>query len=182
MTEHAIPSWRHKAACRGYDPELWWSFRGTEEYDFAREVCQGCPVRRDCGEYALDRRSKVAAGIWGGYDVDTQKRALRRWLMADESDRTDDARAVCASCGEEFTPGYREPVVCHPCASGLVVAAPVAEFVRGLLGAGWTIPDIMADTTVSRDVLRQLLHPTKPSRYVSQRTRDALMNLAQVSA
>lgn len=175
-TEHATPDWRHKAACREYDPELWWAFRDTEEHDFARDVCEDCPVRRACGEFAQSRR--VAAGIWGGFDVETQKRALGRWLMGDEEQpEVGEARAICASCGEEFAPGYREPRVCHPCASGLVAAAPVAEFVRGLLGAGWSLRDVSEDAGVSRDVLRQLMHPTKPSRYVSQKTRDALMRM-----
>lgn len=182
MTEYVIPSWRHKAACREYDPELWWAFSGTDEHRFARDVCQNCPVRRACGEYALDRSNRVAAGIWGGYDVTTQKRALRRWLTADQAQPDiDETRSICATCGEEFAPGYREPLVCHPCASGLVPAAPIAEFVRGLLGAGWSLRDVSDETGVSRDVLRQLMHPTKPGRYVSQRTRDALMNV-QVGA
>lgn len=57
-----MTDWMDRAACRGHDPELWFSNDATDR-DLARAVCDRCPVRRDCGQHA---DSINAEGIWGG--------------------------------------------------------------------------------------------------------------------
>lgn len=52
-----------RAACRGEDPELWFSDI-PEETAEAREVCQGCPERVPCLDWAL--RTDQRYGVWGG--------------------------------------------------------------------------------------------------------------------
>ena len=47
------------------------------QIDEAKRVCQGCPVRTPCLEWALEHG--VAAGIWGGA-TDEERRAIRQRL------------------------------------------------------------------------------------------------------
>jgi WhiB family redox-sensing transcriptional regulator len=57
--------WSTSAACAPYDPELWWV---EDPNDLARkialEVCESCPVQRDCLQHALTTPERE--GIWGG--------------------------------------------------------------------------------------------------------------------
>jgi WhiB family redox-sensing transcriptional regulator len=60
--------WRDGAACRHYDPDLFFP-EGTagpalRQADQAKQVCQVCPVRTPCLDFAL--RNRLAFGIWGG--------------------------------------------------------------------------------------------------------------------
>lgn len=66
--------WQEQAACRGMDPELWFSERG-ESTSEAKEVCRCCPVRRECSEFALANGERF--GVWGGLS-ERQRRRIRR--------------------------------------------------------------------------------------------------------
>jgi WhiB family transcriptional regulator, redox-sensing transcriptional regulator len=60
--------WRHGAACRHHDPELFFP-EGTagpalSQADRAKQVCGSCPVRTPCLDFA--QRHRLAFGIWGG--------------------------------------------------------------------------------------------------------------------
>jgi len=68
-------AWRHQAACRGIDPEI---FFPDEEApgDTAKAVCVRCPVRQPCLEWALATREKE--GVWGGCDERDRRRILRQ--------------------------------------------------------------------------------------------------------
>jgi hypothetical protein len=59
----ARPAWHRRAACRGIGPEAFFPVRG-QRTDFAKEVCAGCPVRRECRAYAVANLD--VSGIWGG--------------------------------------------------------------------------------------------------------------------
>ena len=39
-----------------------------DETERAKEICAGCPIKRDCLLWALERGEPY--GIWGGYDYD----------------------------------------------------------------------------------------------------------------
>lgn len=71
--------WRHGAACRDEDPELFFPITetgpGARQVDRAKAVCARCPVRERCLEYALERG--LDHGIFGG-TTETERRALRR--------------------------------------------------------------------------------------------------------
>lgn len=68
--------WEHQAACREYDPNLWFpisydSPAGQFSARVARDICEiDCPVREFCLATALDREGGKNAdsreGIWGG--------------------------------------------------------------------------------------------------------------------
>jgi WhiB family redox-sensing transcriptional regulator len=60
----------HRAACRDLDPDLFAPRDGEgEEEGRLRDAVQfcvqsGCPVRKECLEYALN--TKQPTGVWGG--------------------------------------------------------------------------------------------------------------------
>lgn len=62
-----------KAACRGCAPDLWYPERG-ESHRHAIDICNTCPVRDDCLEFALTNNERY--GIWGGYS-ERQRRRMR---------------------------------------------------------------------------------------------------------
>ncbi len=71
--------WRHHAACRDEDPELFFPIGNTGpalvQIDEAKRVCQGCPVLEPCLQWALE--SGQDAGVWGGLSED-ERRAYKR--------------------------------------------------------------------------------------------------------
>jgi len=71
--------WRHHAACREVDPELFFPIGSTgpslQQIDEAKQVCQRCPVIDSCLRWAVD--SGQDSGIWGGMSED-ERRAYKR--------------------------------------------------------------------------------------------------------
>ncbi len=72
--------WRHGAACRHEEPELFFPV-GTSgpallQIAEAKSVCRRCPVNTDCLAWALD--SRQAAGVWGGMSEDERRELTRR--------------------------------------------------------------------------------------------------------
>lgn len=75
----ATEDWRHRAACRTKDPELFFpvgssgpSILQTAE---AKAVCHDCPVQSECLEWAL--RTGQDAGVWGGMS-ECERRELKQ--------------------------------------------------------------------------------------------------------
>lgn len=72
--------WRHHAACRDVDPELFFPIGKTgpavaQQIAAARQVCLGCTVREPCLSWAV--ASGQDAGVWGG-TTEEERRRLRR--------------------------------------------------------------------------------------------------------
>lgn len=71
--------WRHRAACRDEDPELFFPVGNSGpallQIAEAKAVCRRCPVNVECLEWAL--ASGEDAGVWGGMSED-ERRALKR--------------------------------------------------------------------------------------------------------
>jgi len=67
--------WRHQAACRGLDPEIFYP-ASDEEADVAKTVCFGCAVREACLEHALGFRERD--GVWGGCTEKERRRIIRQ--------------------------------------------------------------------------------------------------------
>lgn len=71
--------WRHDAACRDSDPELFFPIGNTGpaliQIEQAKQICRSCPVISACLEWALD--SGQEAGVWGGTSED-ERRLMRR--------------------------------------------------------------------------------------------------------
>jgi len=71
--------WRHRAACRGEDPELFFPI-GTSgpallQVEQAKAVCRRCSVAEQCLAEALRRREY---GIWGGTTEAERGELIRR--------------------------------------------------------------------------------------------------------
>jgi WhiB family transcriptional regulator, redox-sensing transcriptional regulator len=77
-------NWRSAGACLSADPDLFFpiSSSGPAERQIARakRICAGCPVRRECLEFALS--SNQIHGIWGGTTADDRQRERRRQRRA----------------------------------------------------------------------------------------------------
>lgn len=66
--------WRHRAACRGADPEIWFPLDSEGQIAYAKGFCQVCPVAGECLDWALTQG--VDYGVWGGHTAE-ERRALR---------------------------------------------------------------------------------------------------------
>jgi WhiB family transcriptional regulator, redox-sensing transcriptional regulator len=74
----AAADWRHHAACRDVDPDLFFPL-GTEgaslpQIEQAKQICRTCPVRPPCLRWALDHG---VTGVWGG-TTEEERRKHRR--------------------------------------------------------------------------------------------------------
>ena len=78
MIEYAS-NWRAASACLNTDPDVFFPVAvGTAASKLvarALRVCDGCPVRQQCLDYAM--RSGEKDGIWGGTTPEERTRARR---------------------------------------------------------------------------------------------------------
>ncbi len=73
-----LSQWYLQAACRGQGPQEF--VRGPKaDYGDIRELCESCPVRLECLEFALADDS--ITGLWGGTS-DTERKMIRRRRVA----------------------------------------------------------------------------------------------------
>lgn len=70
--------WRDRARCIGMDFDLFFPARGASTFE-AKAVCEGCAVRAECLEFALETDQKF--GIWGGTS-ERERRRMRRLRRA----------------------------------------------------------------------------------------------------
>lgn len=66
--------WVSRAACRGMDTALFFPAQGRGVAGVVVAVCEGCPVRSECLEHALEHEH---FGVWGGMSG-KQRSRLRR--------------------------------------------------------------------------------------------------------
>ena len=66
--------WQDFALCAQTDPDIFFPEKGGSTRE-AKKVCQACPVRGECLEYALTHDERF--GIWGGLS-ERERRKLRR--------------------------------------------------------------------------------------------------------
>lgn len=75
-------AWRDRAACRNSDPDLFFPVGTTgpslDEIEAAKALCQGCPVREDCLQFAIETNQE--SGVWGGTSEVERRRLRRAWL------------------------------------------------------------------------------------------------------
>ena len=68
-------NWRNRAACRGIDPDIFFPVT-DEDAEPAKAVCNACPVREACLEFALAARERE--GVWGGATERERRRIVRQ--------------------------------------------------------------------------------------------------------
>ena len=75
--------WRHRAACRDEDPELFFpvgdSGPALIQVEQAKAVCRRCSVIDNCLQWALG--SGQDAGVWGGMSEEERRAVKRRGGM-----------------------------------------------------------------------------------------------------
>ena len=78
MIEYA-PNWRAASACLNTEPDVFFPVAvgsaASEQISRALRICQGCPVRQQCLDFAM--RSGEKDGIWGGTTPEERIRARR---------------------------------------------------------------------------------------------------------
>ncbi len=74
--------WMLRAKCRGVAPGEFFPSDGVG-VERAMRVCEGCAVREDCLEYALEHR--IEHGVWGGASERERRRILRRRALTGAS-------------------------------------------------------------------------------------------------
>jgi WhiB family transcriptional regulator, redox-sensing transcriptional regulator len=74
-----MPDWRRSAACLGRDTNLWYP-EGAQRRNAreAKAVCQGCPVRAECLDFAIKHGER---GVWGGLN-EYERAKLTRLVSA----------------------------------------------------------------------------------------------------
>ena len=75
VDKSTAPAWRHRAACRGVDPDIFYPV-SDEEAEEARAICYGCQVRQACLEWAIGNRERD--GVWGGATERERRRMIRQ--------------------------------------------------------------------------------------------------------
>ncbi|WP_449277095.1 WhiB family transcriptional regulator [Leucobacter sp. GX24907] len=75
--DDAALSWQADALCAQTDPEAFFPEKGGSTRE-AKRICEGCEVRSECLEYALENDERF--GIWGGLS-ERERRKLRREAM-----------------------------------------------------------------------------------------------------
>ncbi|MEI8081153.1 MAG: WhiB family transcriptional regulator [Actinomycetes bacterium] len=72
--------WRHKAACRDEDPELFFPIGDTGpaliQIEEAKQVCRACGVVDSCLQWSIETSQE--AGIWGGLSEGDRRLVRRR--------------------------------------------------------------------------------------------------------
>jgi hypothetical protein len=79
--------------CRSVDPEIFFS-KSSSDREAAKALCQGCPIKQACAQYALDHRD--VKGVWGGTTA-----AGRRQFWTGEPSRFDEDGRLRLVCGSE---------------------------------------------------------------------------------
>lgn len=71
--------WRAKGACLSADPDLFFPIAtgalATKQITLARQVCDRCPVRKECFDFAMS--SGETHGVWGGTTPEERIRVRR---------------------------------------------------------------------------------------------------------
>ncbi len=79
VAPQTIADWRTHAACRNTDPALFFPIGTTgpaiEQIRSAKAVCDACPAREPCLDFAM--RTRQDSGVWGGMTED-ERHKLRR--------------------------------------------------------------------------------------------------------
>jgi WhiB family redox-sensing transcriptional regulator len=68
-------SWRQHAACRGVEADVFYPV-SEDDADDAKAICETCPVREPCLEFALANRERD--GVWGGATERERRRMIRQ--------------------------------------------------------------------------------------------------------
>lgn len=107
--------WRRHAACRGFDTELFFAKADTLDGQAALQICESCPVARECLNFALECEYWAygkPTGIYGGF-APSQRNEMRlaarsgkckkhlHEMTGDNVAYTKKGKRVCRECARE---------------------------------------------------------------------------------
>ena len=72
-------AWMNAGNCRSISPSVFFPSDGVG-VEVARQICQTCPVKQQCLEYAIHHR--IDHGVWGGASERERRRIARRRRVA----------------------------------------------------------------------------------------------------
>jgi WhiB family transcriptional regulator, redox-sensing transcriptional regulator len=76
--------WRHLAACRSTEPDLFFPIGTTgpaiDQIEAAKRVCRGCDAQEPCLDFALATNQE--SGVWGGTSEEERRKLRKAWLAA----------------------------------------------------------------------------------------------------
>ena len=75
----ADTTWMAEGNCREYSPNVFFPTDGVG-VEVARRICETCPVKEPCLEYAVSNR--IEHGVWGGTSERGRRRIARARQMA----------------------------------------------------------------------------------------------------
>lgn len=75
--------WQEDGECNKYNPDLFYPERPGKKtsYDAARKICDGCPVKDICLDYAMEMEDNAYAsrhGMFGGLTPQERQRLAKR--------------------------------------------------------------------------------------------------------
>ncbi|HEX6681526.1 MAG TPA: WhiB family transcriptional regulator [Candidatus Limnocylindrales bacterium] len=73
--DSGFPEWWDRGLCAQTDPDAFFVEKGGSPRP-AKRICSRCDVKRECLEYALERRERF--GIWGGHTERERRKILRQ--------------------------------------------------------------------------------------------------------
>jgi WhiB family transcriptional regulator, redox-sensing transcriptional regulator len=114
--------WRHRSACRNEDRALFFPTSGEEDNEeepshadpTVKLICDACPVRAECLEYALDRQ--IEFGIFAGLT------GYERGLIGRKR-----SRKRCPGCSSEEVMKIGRNQVCGACGISWDVDVPAED-------------------------------------------------------
>lgn len=160
--------WRHRAACRDEDPELFFPVGNSGpallQIAEAKAVCFRCPVASHCLSWALNTRQDD--GVWGGMSEDERRTLVRRRkALAQNTETTSDASTDDESDAEgpadspPSEPAGPPSVNVELCIEGRYPRAPrdvrVAAM-RHLMSLGWTRTRISKQLHINGSLTKEL--------------------------
>ncbi|MDL5205087.1 WhiB family transcriptional regulator [Streptomyces sp. ALI-76-A] len=111
--------WLRHAVCAGMDQRAFFATgrHARAQVFAAKRVCDACPVREQCREWAIESGERW--GVWGGMSQDELRKKRRRFTSrAKAGTRPAPKKREPAKCGTR--PGYQKHLrektpVCGPC-------------------------------------------------------------------
>ena len=165
-------NWRHRAACRTEDPELFFPVGNSGpallQIGEAKAVCRRCPVASPCLSWALETGQD--AGVWGGMSED-ERRALARHRKAVTSSQAASDGDTGGSADLAPSGSAESPVDVELCIAGrlkkpgrdiLLVAT------RYLLGLGWTRTKVGQTLHINGSLVKELAEQVEAEKMTEQ--------------
>jgi WhiB family redox-sensing transcriptional regulator len=166
--------WRHRAACRTEDPELFFPVGNTGpallQITKAKAVCFRCPVASACLSWALDNRQD--AGVWGGMSEDERRALTRRRTALSRIQNATEGESDADGSADPVRPGSAElPVDVELCIAGRL-EKPGRDVLllamRHLLALGWTRTKVSQTLHINGTLTKELAEQVEAEKMTEQ--------------